>query len=103
LGDILKNCILHTLRDAFHHKPVLCRERRPFKGYAAKCEEFAFVGQFCKLPNDVVFTVEYSVRSAQTAVYSLLGLDRVASPVFKGNHEPVILLKAFESLHGVNA
>ena len=28
----------------------------------------AFIGQYCELPDDVVFTVEYSVRSAQTAV-----------------------------------
>jgi len=30
----------------------------------------AFLGQFAELPDDVVFTVEYSVRSAQIAVYS---------------------------------
>jgi len=29
---------------------------------------FAFVGQFAEMPNDVMFTVEYSVRSAQGAV-----------------------------------
>jgi oleate hydratase len=49
-----------------------------------------------------VFTVEYSVRSAQTAVYSLLDLDRVVPPVFKGNHDPRILLKAFEALHAIS-
>lgn len=27
----------------------------------------AFMGQYCEMPDDVVFTVEYSVRSAQTA------------------------------------
>ena len=36
----------------------------------------AFIGQFCEIPDDVVFTVEYSVRSAQTAVYSLLNLNK---------------------------
>jgi oleate hydratase len=58
---------------------------------------FAFVGQFCELPDDVVFTVEYSVRSAQTAVYSLLGLKRTAPPVFKGSHNWRILLEAFRA------
>jgi oleate hydratase len=67
-------------------------------------KNFAFWVQFCELPDDVVvFTVEYSVRSALTAVYSLLGLDLVAPPVFKGNYNPRILLKVFEALHGVNA
>lgn len=42
------------------------------EGYA----NFAVVGQFCEQPEDVVFTVEYSVRSAMTAVYELLKLQR---------------------------
>ncbi len=36
-------------------------------------QNLAFIGQFCELPEDVVFTVEYSIRSAQSAVYELLG------------------------------
>ena len=62
----------------------------------------AFVGQFCELPDDVVFTVEYSVRSAQTAVYSLLGLKREPPAVYKGQYDPRVLYRAFESLHGIN-
>jgi oleate hydratase len=41
----------------------------------------ALIGQFCELPDDIVFTIEYSVRSAQTAVYRLLGLDKLPPPV----------------------
>jgi len=58
----------------------------------------AFAGQFCELADDTVFTVEYSVRSAQTAVYSLLQLDKAPPPVYKGHHNPVVLYKAFMSL-----
>ncbi len=36
----------------------------------------AFVSQFVEVPDDVVFTVEYSVRAAQTAVYQLLNVQR---------------------------
>lgn len=63
----------------------------------------AFLGQFCELPDDVVFTVEYSVRSAQTAVYSLLGLKHTPPAVYKGQHDPRVLLKAFLALHGKDA
>jgi oleate hydratase len=35
---------------------------------------FAFISQFVEIPEDVVFTVEYSVRVAQIAVYQLLGI-----------------------------
>ena len=58
----------------------------------------AFAGQFCELADDTVFTVEYSVRSAQAAVYSLLQLDRAPHAVYKGHHNPNVLYRAFMSL-----
>jgi oleate hydratase len=61
-------------------------------------QNLAFTGQFCELPNDVVFTVEYSVRSAQNAVYALLGLDLAPPDVYKGQHDPRIVYKAFSTL-----
>jgi oleate hydratase len=42
----------------------------------ANSRNLAFVSQFVELEQDVVFTVEYSARVAQTAVYQLLGLDK---------------------------
>ena len=59
----------------------------------------AFIGQYCELPNDVVFTVEYSIRSAQYAVSSLLGLKRQPPKVYKGATDPRVLFKAFKALH----
>lgn len=59
----------------------------------------AFIGQFVELPQDVVFTVEYSVRSAQVAVYGLLGLQREAPAVHQGKLDPRVLLIAFRALH----
>jgi oleate hydratase len=58
-----------------------------------------FTGQFCELADDVVFTVEYSVRSAQAAVYTLLGLERNPPPVDKGQYNPRNLYDAFRTLH----
>ncbi|MBB5055056.1 myosin-crossreactive antigen [Afipia massiliensis] len=59
----------------------------------------AFTGQFCELPDDVVFTVEYSIRSAQAALYELLGMKRKPPPVYKGKFDPRVLYKAFKALH----
>ena len=39
-------------------------------------KNLAFVSQFVEIPEDVVFTVEYSIRVAQMAVYELLKIDR---------------------------
>jgi oleate hydratase len=63
----------------------------------------AFIGQYCELPDDVVFTVEYSIRSAQTAVYSLLDLDRKPPSVYEGKFNPRILKEAFCALHEIGA
>ena len=58
----------------------------------------AFIGQYCEMPDDVVFTVEYSVRSAQTAVYSLLGVDKEVSPLYKAQHDVGVLLSSLKTL-----
>ena len=49
-----------------------------------------------------MFTVEYSIRSAQVAVYSLLGLKRTPPPVYKSHFDPRVLLKAFQALHDLH-
>ncbi|MBT2478943.1 oleate hydratase [Streptomyces sp. ISL-94] len=59
----------------------------------------AFIGQYAEVPDDVVFTVEYSVRTAWTAVAGLLGLDRQPPPVYKGQHNPKVLVEALQTLH----
>jgi oleate hydratase len=64
---------------------------------------FGLIGQFCELPDDVVFTVEYSIRSAQTAVYQLLGLNREPPPVYQGKFDPRVLHRAFRALHDVRS
>jgi len=66
-------------------------------------KNLAFIGQFCEIPEDVVFTVEYSIRSAQIAAYSLLGLSRRPPAVYKGSHDSRVLLNAFLTLHDKNA
>jgi len=44
-------------------------------------KNFAFISQFVEIPQDTVFTVEFSVRAAQMAVYQLLGLTKSIPPV----------------------
>lgn len=51
-----------------------------------KSRNLAFVSQFVELPLDVVFTVEYSVRAAQMAVYQLLGITLPIPPVTPHDH-----------------
>ncbi|CAN5140843.1 oleate hydratase [soil metagenome] len=59
----------------------------------------AFMGQYAEQPDDVVFTVEYSVRSAMTAVYTLLKLNMTPPPVYKGLHSPQVIVDAIRTMH----
>lgn len=65
----------------------------------AGASNFAFLGQFVELPGDCVFTVEYSVRGAQTAVFGLLGLDREVTPIYEGHHDIEVLLAAIKAVN----
>jgi oleate hydratase len=59
---------------------------------------FAFLGQFAEVPNDCVFTVEYSVRCAQTAVYGLFECGKDVLPVYDSIHNPRVLIKAMKAI-----
>ncbi|MEU8925344.1 oleate hydratase [Kitasatospora sp. NPDC048545] len=61
---------------------------------------FAFLGQYVEIPEDVVFTVEYSVRGAMHAVYRLLGLDEPVPPVHHALLDPKTAFQALRTAFG---
>lgn len=61
-------------------------------------QNFAFLGQFVEVPHDCVFTVEYSVRTAQAAVFGLLGVKRKVTPIYRGDHDIKVLFSALQAL-----
>ncbi|MGZ5238809.1 MAG: oleate hydratase [Caldimonas sp.] len=56
----------------------------------------AFVGQYCEIPDNVVYTVEYSIHSAMVAVASLLGLTQAIPPTYRGLDHPNALVGAMK-------
>lgn len=56
-----------------------------------------FTGQFCEVPEDVVFTEEYSVRASRMAVYKLLGMNKQVEPVRPIKYDARIILGALIS------
>jgi len=99
-AQILKTSICIPCMMPFITSQFLTREKgdRP-QVVPSGTANLAFTGQFCELPSDVVFTVEYSIRSAATAVYSLFELEREPPAVYKGQYDPRVLFKAFKTLH----
>ena len=59
---------------------------------------FAFLGQYVEMPEDVVFTVEYSVRGAMHAVYGLLGIDKPIPPIHHALSDPRTAFFALKSV-----
>ena len=59
-----------------------------------KSTNLALLGQFVEIPNDCVFLVDYSTRSAQIGVYKLLKIKRKVTPVYMGISNPIHWLRA---------
>jgi oleate hydratase len=59
---------------------------------------FAFLGQYCENPHDVVFTVDYSVRCAQKAVYTLFNVKKKIVPIYNGFHHFNVILQAIKTI-----
>lgn len=58
---------------------------------------FAMISQFVEIPEDMVFTEEYSVRAARIAVYKLFNVKgKKICPVTPYHKNPKVLLKALK-------
>ncbi len=62
----------------------------------ANSNNLAFISQFVEIPDDVVFTVEYSVRAAQMAVYELLKIKRPIPPITRHDRSIPVLIDTLE-------
>jgi oleate hydratase len=58
----------------------------------------ALLGQFVEIPKDTVFTVEYSVRSAQLAVHELMQTKEKPKDIYMGEHSVKVLVEALRML-----
>ena len=60
---------------------------------------FAMASQFVEIPEDMVFTEEYSVRAARIAVYKLMGVNKKICPVTPYNKDPKVLMRAVKKAY----
>jgi oleate hydratase len=61
-------------------------------------ENFAFLGEWVELPEDIVFTVEYSVHTGMHAVYNLFGVKKQIPPIYHALLDPKVGVAALESI-----
>ncbi len=63
------------------------------------CKNLGLVGQFVETNNDVVFTVESSVRTARTAVYKLINSNKQVPDIASTQYDIRQILKATKALN----
>jgi len=99
LHPILENSITRPCLMPYITSQFLTREYtdRP-KVIPDGSTNLALLGQFVEIPEDTVFTVEYSVRGAQMAVYELMGLNKKPKSIYKGEHHINVLADTLRKL-----
>ena len=65
----------------------------------AGCTNLGLLGQFVETSNDVIFTMESSVRTAKIAVYTLLGLPKQVPDLSPTQYDIRTLLKAARAIN----
>ncbi|KAI9730990.1 MAG: hypothetical protein M1834_005451 [Cirrosporium novae-zelandiae] len=93
-NSITRPCMMPYITSQFLTRRIEDRPKVMPKGTT----NLALLGQFVEIPEDTVFTVEYSVRAAQMAVFELMGLKKKPKPLYKGEHHVGILIQATEKL-----
>lgn len=94
--SICRPCMMPFITSQFMPRHIHDRPRIRPKGYY----NLAFASQFTEMPEGCVFTVEYSVKCAMTAVYEMLGLDKDKIPAYYHGDEQLSVL--FESIKTMN-
>ena len=65
------------------------------------CTNLAFIGQYVEVDDDVVFTIETSVRTPLEAVYMLPGLNKDIIEVNPSRYDIRYLVENFKKLSGI--
>jgi oleate hydratase len=63
------------------------------------CTNLALLGQFVETPNDIIFTMESSIRTARVGAYTLLGLRKQVSDISPVQYDIRTLIKAARALN----
>jgi len=100
LENVLKNTIVRTafmpyITSMFMPRAKGDRPRIVPKG----CKNLGLIGQFVETNNDIVFTMESSIRTARIAVYTLLDLNKQVPDINPLQYDIRQLLKAIKALN----
>ncbi|WJS96706.1 oleate hydratase [Flavobacterium johnsoniae] len=100
LDNILENTIVRTAFMPYITSMFMPRAKgdRP-RVVPEGCKNLGLIGQFVETNNDVVFTMESSIRTARIAVYKLLNLNKQVPDINPLQYDIRHLLKAVRTLN----
>ncbi|HAF35273.1 MAG TPA: oleate hydratase [Sphingobacterium sp.] len=100
LDDVIKNTIVRTTFMPYITSMFMPRAKgdRP-RVVPEGCKNLGLIGQFVETNNDIVFTMESSVRTARIAVYELLNLNKQVPDINPLQYDIRHLLKAAKTLN----
>lgn len=86
--EVLAHSYISTCMMPYVTSQFMPRKRtdRP-KNVPDGCTNIGFLGQYVEIPEDVVFTVEMSVRTGLEAVYKLTGLEKAVLEVYPSRYD----------------
>lgn len=100
LDNVLKNTIVRIAYMPYITSMFMPREAGDRPQIVPKgCRNLGLIGQFVETKNDVVFTVESSVRTARVAVYELLNVNKQVPDISPLQYDIRHLLKAVKALN----
>ncbi len=100
IDDVIENTITRSAYMPYITSMFMPRAKgdRP-QGVPDESKNLGLVGQFVETNNDVVFTMESSVRTARIAVYELLNLNKQVPDINPLQYDIRHLLKATKTLN----
>lgn len=100
IDDVIENTIVRTAYMPYITSMFMPRAKGDRPNIVPEgCKNLGLVGQFVETNNDVVFTMESSVRTARVAVYELLNLNKQVPDINPLQYDIRHLLKATKTLN----
>ncbi|WP_447641476.1 MULTISPECIES: oleate hydratase [Chitinophagaceae] len=100
IDDVIENTIVRTAYMPYITSMFMPRAKGDRPDIVPEgCKNLGLVGQFVETNNDVVFTMESSVRTARVAVYELLNLNKQVPDINPLQYDIRHLLKATKTLN----
>nr|WP_319489877.1 oleate hydratase [uncultured Caproiciproducens sp.] len=93
----ISTCMMPYITSQFMPRKVSDRPKNVPDG----CTNISFLGQYVEVPDDVVFTVEMSVRTGMEGVYKLTGLEKDVLEVYPSRYDIRYTIERMKKFAGI--